>query len=794
MNFTDAYKVQSAIQMCDQVERVRGANRAKINNQANGAPPLSADDAAKMGLRVNFNDCSMAVLFQHGRRQYTNAFLSRNRFFKVRIPDAPEEHKLDWETQITALINKPMKRSRAYYETQRSQWASVLAHGFAPKIWPDADCWRPKFIALEDFRVQTDTECSLEDLPWFAVREAYTEGKLSKKVYGPEASSGWKKPACDRILSQLHNQLNSAQPNQWQTAPEKMAELVKQNGGYYASDAAPKAWLWHFYFYDDSDPNNSKWKLRVVVDATATGNVASSQDFLYDDGDTEFAPSLDQILHMQFGDLNNKAPFLLYSVRSLGFLLMEPCYWSNITTLRAIQHCLENMNAWLRIDDPAGRGRAQTVELMNKGILPAGVTIVPQAERHQINTQVLEVVQDRLKMLMDQASVSYTQDSQGQQSPDETATAVMARVSSVNAMMSGLLATAFNYAVFEYREICRRFCRKGSNDKDVIKFREQVLALNIPEIWLNSEKWEVEPEMPIGNGNPTMEQVQINQLMSARTAFSPEAQNEILHEFVTSTTGDPRRADAWVPLNKALQMTQAQEYAELVFSTLMLGVPTQGRSELNPVEQVEVLIGLMAGVIARIESTTNMATPAELAGFAQTEQFIQGLIQRIGQDPANIPVAKDASDKMGKLSNTVKGFEQRAQQAAQAAQQNGQNGNDGGAAAKVASAQITATATARIKEAEAAQKMHHKETQFVLGEKRKDEQTLAQIERDKAKNLNEIASTHLPSNRVAESISYPDAPASIQAQIEQQAGLTPAPASERKEKDGVPGPHSPASP
>lgn len=751
MNFSDASKVQSVLQSCEDVERIRGLNRAKILALANGNPPLDESSAAKMGLRVNFNDGSMAVHAQQGRRQYGNAFMSRGKYFKVRLPDAPEEHRVDWETEITNGINRPMKRSRPYFDLMRSQFASLLLHGMAPKVWHDSDCWLPKYIALCDFTVPTNTECSLEDLPWFSVREGYSEGKLAKKAFGPHADKGWNKPAVQKILAALHGQVNTTQPNEWMNAPEKMVSLMKQDGGWYSSDATPKIWLRHFYFYDDTDPMDCKWKLRVVVDQTnSSGFSSTTSEFLFDDGDTAVAADLSEILHCQFGDLNNDAPFKVYEVRSLGFLLMEACYWDNIITCRMVQHLMDNMNTWLRIENPTGEGRAQIAALMNKGILPPGVTVVPQTERHQVNGDLVDRVQGRMKTIKDEASVSYTQDMQGRQSPDETATAVMARVTAVNAMMSGLLMTAFNYEEFADREICRRFCKQGTTDKDCRKFQEQMRLRGIPKEWLDVERWEVEREIPIGAGNPTMEMVQANQLMQNRGAFSPQAQQEILHEYTVATTGNPRTAEAWAPVGKAPKTTSAVEFAQNAFAILMQGVPIQGRDELNAAEQANTLIGMLAGKVSSIEQTTNVTTPDQFAGLQTVSQFIAALIQRMSTDPQLIQLSKQFADKLGQLTNIIKGFGQRMNEAAQ---QHGQNGN-GEAAAKAQAMMFTAQTKAQIDEQKAAhklemdkvknaQKVHHNEADFVLKQQRENDAAVAETERQKLRVASEISTNVL---------------------------------------------------
>lgn len=744
MNFANAEKVMATIQATDEAAFIQSANRAKVNELFNGAPLLSPGDAKKLGLKINCNLGEAPVLGQSGRRQYQNAFLSRSTFFTVRIPEAPPEKQKNWESFITRKINKSLKKSLKYFELQRSKWAAVLLHGYAPTLFYDPNCVQPEFVALEDFRVPTDSKCDLSNLSWFAVRKAYTEGELACKVWGKYSMPGWDQEKIAEILEAYHDQNWEAGEAKWSDEPEKMAEIVKQNGGFYAGDAVPTISLFHFYFLDDSNPKKPEWRLRVVPDSQTLS--VPTDGFLFNDGKRCHARDIKNLLHVQFGDLNNKPPFLIHSVRSMGFLLMEPLFHRNLLDCRFLQHVHEHMNAWVRVSDVQGKARAQKMDLYDKGILPDGVTIVPNTERHQINPEIVSMAGERMESLKQQASVSYTQDSESGKNEDETATAVMARVSQVNAMMSGLLLTARQYEQFSCEEICRRFCLRRSDDIDAREFQKACKEFGIPSVFVNEEMWEVEVDMPLGNGNPTMEMAQSQMLMTNRVAFDTTAQQEILHEFALAVTNDPKKADRWAPIGKERGITDAQEHAELAFSTLMLGVPVQRKQGLSLIDQIDTMIGLLSGVVARIEKTGNMATPAEIIGMQNVEQYTQQMLQQLAADPKQKQHAKEAASVLGKLMNTVKGFAQRlAEQQKRAMMQNGENGASEAAVAQAKSQAVMMQAgtKAKVTELSARQKMQHKDAAFVKEQQRRDLQTAAEERRKDAAAFGDIQRDHV---------------------------------------------------
>lgn len=410
MNFNSALKVLNVLNATDIIERERSDNRDKITKGINGFPSLSADKAKQMGLKININWLEETVLAKQACLQYHNAFQSRNNFFTIDVPSMPPEHRQDWSLLLTQFVNKPMKASREYAGLVDNEFASVVAHGISPKIWLSQDKWLADFIAINDFRVATDTETSLRNLCWFAVRRRYTIGELVNRVFGKYADKGWDKKAIIKILTAYWDKNWETLTYDWATFPEKLTQLVKQNIGFYMSDAVPVITLWHFYHLDDEKPLKKHWLMKVIPDRTTRGvEGADEQNFLFK-SDEPVAEKLDHILHVQFGDLNGTPPYMFHAVRSLGFLLHESCFWMNLFRCRTFQHAWENFNLLWRSADGSPKARAQFLEFFHKGYVPNDVTILDQSQRHQINQELVEFVMGQAKQLMGEASASYTQD------------------------------------------------------------------------------------------------------------------------------------------------------------------------------------------------------------------------------------------------------------------------------------------------------------------------------------------------------------------------------------------------
>lgn len=743
MNFTTVEKILSTIRAGDPVDRIRQDNRLKVTNAANCVPPLTDQEAKQVGLKINIQWGGMMRLLAHARRQYLSAFWSNQHFFKVKMPFAPKENQSEWEEFITETINKPMRESVSYFEHHRSRWASVTAQGIGPLVWYDEDDWEPCFVAPCDFRVATDTTLDFKNLGWYAIRHIYTPYELLSKAFDNRRNNEWNKKAVADILKNYKevNYVEASQNYDWETSPEKLAELVKQDGGYYSGDAMPGIPLWHFYFEDDTDDKNKGWFLRIVPESGVVRG-ADTKDFLWTSTEP-VASKRDRLMQCQWGDLSIDPPFKVWSVRSLGFALLEPEFYSNLTLCRLLQHIHDNFNIWLRITDPVDKARAQVQEFSNLGVVRTGVTIIPKEERHQIDGNLVEMALAQLKQLEQEASSTYTQQIDTGTQKEQTAFETSVRMQQVNAMLGGLLLTAFKYASAEYREECRRFCKTDSTNDDVKTFLKRCKQMGIPRNHLNVDLWDIEPVTPLGMGNPTMAQAAAQQLMAMRPAYEPSAQQEILHDATLVITGDPRKAARWAPLGTKPDVTGGEEYVSGVFGTLMQGIPVRPPERILPVEQLDAILPMFGSKIQQVQKRDNVGSYEEITGLHEVFNYAMNLIKLLAADPQQKARVVGYSKQLTALYDNVKGFQQRLLTKVQA--QGKENGNGGTQANDMAKARTTmmmagvkAKATAdKAKLTEKLKAEHH-----VREQRRRDADTYAQIGRDNelAKSKNRLLS------------------------------------------------------
>jgi hypothetical protein len=738
-NFTDVARVGAVIWQMKQIDLIRSKNRALIDNLFNGLPPYTDKEVAENNISVNVNWQEGTLLLHQARRQYENAFLKPAYFFKVNLTKGPVVKRKDWSDIITKNINKPLKKSWSNIQLIRSKFAGVVLHGPGPQMWEDKHSWLPRFVAIEDLMIPTDAEISLDNLQYFAVRRYYTPGELFRKTHGKRVDPGWDVKAVEAKLDE-YKDLN-INPNQWTwtQSPEKMAELYKQNSSYFTSDVAPVIVMWDFFYKEEADGDKKEgWYRKMLFDVNGPDQSESpnsaKKGFAYDSGKRMFAEELEHILHIQFGDGNNKPPFLYHSIRSLGFMLFNVCQMNNRLRCKFTQHVFENLNILLRIQDPAGRAKALKVNLFDRGVMEEGVQIVPNTERHQVDTNMVSALLANFRQLIGEASSTYTQDVDTGTNKEQTATEIMAKVNSVNALLGSMLSMAYLQETFAYFEIGRRFCIKDSRDEDVKKFRARCIEDGVPENMLDIELWEIEPEQTLGQGNKVLEIAMAKELMSVRPLLSPTAQAEVLHIYIEAVINDPKLAERLAPLDATPKVTDSMHDAELSFGTMMQGVPVQVLEGTNNIEETETLLRLMAMSIKNALDSGGMGTKEQIIGWQLVAAHVEERIGLIAQDDQEKQRVKQYSDALGKLMNEVKGMAQRLMQ-----KQGEQNGNDPEMMLEMQKELLMTKQKLAAKDAQVKQKMTHTQQKFEADQQRKDVQLQSDIQEQQVRTRGDLA-------------------------------------------------------
>lgn len=743
MSFQDASKVWGVIDNMLQAGVGRANNRARINQVFNGNPPFTDAEARDNRIETNVNFLEGTRIIHSARQQFTGAFLKGDRYFTLDTDYPDPVKKIRFNQIINKRAAKLLKRSSKFTFALTNQIASTVLHGVGPVTWLKSGHWCPVARGVEEVLVPTNTLTSLENLSYFAIYTQFTAQELHAMAFGSGGNeNGWNKDLVRRIVKSLaeQQQFPGYTDMDWGTQymPEKIEEDFKQNAGWWGSDVVPTLKCYDFYF---RDVTSGKWHRRIIADKYS-GNGLAIEDltsqFLFNPKARSYGDDVSEIMHVQFANGAVVPPFKWHSVRSLGYLLYSVCHLQNRLRCKFTDATFEQMLWLFRVASDGDMEKIEKIDLYNCGVIPDGVSWVPQAERHTVDYATLSGAFNMMRQLMAESSASYTSDiDDGNSSKEMTATEIMAKVNSSNALMGSMLDTAYVQQEPQYREIVRRLALK--DNPECVEFRRRCEADGVdPEVWASVEDWDVVIERAMGAGNKMLQIAQSDRLLAIRPLLNPEAQQVVLHAYVEANTDDARLAELLVPMD-GRKPSPAVELATLSWGTLYSGQPVVIASELNRIEYAQTLLQMLASAIQQAMQSGRVPSAERVAGFANVGTHIGEQIAYIAQDNAEATVAtvKMFEDALGNLFNQIKAFaQQRAEMDAKEAQQGGVDG-------ELQKELIQAQAKARIREADAAQKRQQKEVAFLQQEARKDAAVLGEAQRAGARLQAEIAATDL---------------------------------------------------
>lgn len=689
MKFTTASAVESVVWQMKLADYPRGLRRAKIDELANGFPPYTEQEAREENLEVNTNDLTLSKILHDARRQFGIAHLTPDPLFTISLDFGPAWQRQKWQGIITKNLNRKIKKSLSYLESRRSVFANVVRQGPGPVAWEDRDMWCPEATPIEDILVPSNTLLTLKNIPFFCRYRQYTAHELYRLTSGPKVDPAWNLPlvkkACAWVDEQSRTLMGASWPEVW--APEKMSERIKSDGGVYASDAAPTVECLDFYFWDE-DGKQCGWKRRMILDAWGQPGVGGLDqspapptptrkfnigkgDFLYDSKDRIYADKISEIVHFQFADASAVAPFRYHSVRSLGFLLYAVCHLQNRLHCRFNEATFESLMQYFRVANPADMDRPGMIKLINKGVLREGVNFVPRSDRWQVDANLVNDALQLNRQIMADNSASFTQDfdfGDDKSSARETATRTNAKSNASAALVGSMLAQSYEYQLFQYREICRRFCKANSRDPDVRGFRKDCLTEGVPSEAINVERWDIQANRVLGGGNKSLQIGIADRLWQMRAVLEPQAQKQVDRIRIVAYTDDYNLAEELVQEDH--HVTNTVHDTENTFGSLMAGAYVEPAPGLNPIEVVETMLNQMEIRIGEINQSGAIGEPSDVAGLSKAEKYTAEFIRRLSQVPEEKQRVAEYGKRLGKLMNFVKAFAQRQQEAAQ--KKNGQ--------------------------------------------------------------------------------------------------------------------------
>lgn len=746
VKFSTVDHCEEMVWMMRQADLPRAENRVILNDTYNGQPPFDPTTAEENNIEVNRNFLEGTGNLTDARTQWNANFLKPGDVFTVRLDSGPAHQRGEWGTIITKNINRELRQSLSFINQARETGAGVLLHGIGPSNWFDRRSPVPKVIPISSLMIPSETDIDFSNLEYFAIFREMTPAELWSKTHGPKVDPGWNmdlvKGELKFVGEQVQKQVNATS---FQYMPERIAEIIKQDIGFWGSDAVPTIDYWDFYY---RATDKGCWYRKIFLDWSSSGREVDNNgkskpespnksQWLYDCGKRKYADSWQEILHCNFGDCSCVAPFKYHSVRSLGWMIWGIVDIQNQLQCKITEQAFSDLMWFFRVASLNDFNRLKKANFLQMGVIPQGIDWVKSNERFAPNPIFIQMVMDRGRDLMSQHSSSYTRNAERADAKEKTATQVMAEVNSINTMRSGVMGMAYTYENFKYREMCRRFSIPNNPDAMVKKFRKACLSEGVPAEYLNSERWDIEAERAMGSGNKTVQMAIVQYLNSIRQNLGPEAQRKVDHIGIQIMTEDVAVAEDLAPIKGQPPISRSAHDAELATERLMRGLPFTPTPQMVYEDYVGTWLRDMGLIVKGIQAAGQVGTQEQLIGLQNMATHIGTFLQIMAEDEAAGPKVRQYSDLLGQLMNVIKGFAQRLAEKTKAG--NGNGGPDQETQAKLQGKILLDQVNAKAKEEKSVQSQAQKQAGWELAEQRKDRELDAKIRRDETVEVMETA-------------------------------------------------------
>ena len=677
LKFDSADKVEQLIWDMRLADLPRSDNRKVLNRTYNGHPPWSEEEAEENNVEINRSDLSGVNALSQARRQWDNAFLKTGNYFSVTLDSGPPHKRTEWGHIISRELNRRLKRRRGMMEQLRAKGAEVVLHGIGPVNWKDRSSPIPIPLPISSLMIPSETDIDFDNLEYLAIFRESTPSQLYDLTHGPKVDPGWNLPLVKSQLEYVGEQYQK-QPNAtaYQYMPERIEELIKQDKGFWGSDAVPTVDWWDFFFREADDGQG--WYRRIVLDwdagdapttknapmpKTSRNRIGEDTHFLYSSGERRYAANLSEILHCQFADCSAVAPFKFHSVRSLGWMLWGICDLQSRLHCKFNEAVFQSLMWFFRVASNEQMTRLRQANFAHLGTIPAGVDFVKAQDRYTPDSGLITMAFARSRQLMSENAASFIQDfDKGATDKEMTATETMARVNSVNALVSGMLALAYTYEEFNYREICRRFCIKSNPDTDVRSFRLACIKQGVPAPMLDHERWDVSAERVLGGGNKTLEMAQVQFLQGLRKNLNPDSQRRVDHISIESATDDSALAEELAPIANQMKPSNSITNAQYATDRILRGLPYALPADAVFEDYILVWLRDLKALIEQMQNPMMGLNPEKLAGAFALAQATEPLIKQLHQD-------KEEKQKANLYQKALKQLEMGLQKMARKLQQ-----------------------------------------------------------------------------------------------------------------------------
>lgn len=557
--------ILAEIGQMETTEKNRREDRALVSSFFNGAPPISDAEAEELGFTVNVNHLFGYTELSNAADQMFSTFTKPTHLFTVELRDAPPGKAVEWGMKAQTAATRVLRKIRAFKPQMQGITGDATMHGEAVFHFVNRTFPLPKQAPLSKFLVPSNASTDPSELTHFA-REGEI-GLLKLSRIARNKSEGWNIANVNRLLAKLYGKEKELTENGFDAENVEEMEYRRQQNASI-DERRKTSWRVYYFYQKRCDLRHEPICCTIVLkDSESDGREDADAVVLYESDECYSATT--DIIHPIFMDCIIGGEMKWHRVLGLGTL--NYALNQSIETLicRAQQGTLEeSMNLW-EVGDNVSREELQQIMLKHNGILPAGITLVPN-RRNMDASGIQEMIQFFRQQGSKNARGVTPNNGDNNNQLEVQATAEMNNAASISNNRSSLFYDSIDPMWAEVWARLVNPCIEAEDDgySAIMDFQAEMQREAVSLYHLQPHNVIIAATRLVGDGLRSKELAIATFLTSNRAMFAPEVQPEITRTITALAIDNYAMAERFTPMQT--QPDNPQEMRALDENSTML--------------------------------------------------------------------------------------------------------------------------------------------------------------------------------------------------------------------------------
>lgn len=650
-------------------ESDRRSDRAKVGEFFNGAPPMTDEEAERLGLTVNVNHLFGYTEISDGADQMMARFTKPTHPFTVELETAAPGKAIEWSMAAQASVARVIRKAISFSTHYRGVCGDSTLHGesafhHVTKTYP-----LPRQAPLSKLLIPANATTEVGELNYF-VREG--ELTLARLQYlSTHNCPGWNKENIRRLLKKLYG--DSCTDDLFSDV--KNIEELEYNRQTGAAKGTFRRTSYPVYYFYEKECNlaTQPFSLTILLkngDAAEMGEDMKG-GVLYES--TGCYGGIHEILHPIFMDTVIGGEPRWHRVMGLGTLNYGLNQATELLICRAQQVTEEgSMNMW-KATNATVREDIERILMQHNGIIPEGMDLITQ--RFEPNYAGLLSMIQFYRQQGSKNARGVTPNS-GQSNDQLEVQAVFEQQLAASASNNRSANLDVQLSVM-WRETWRRFtnpyiesCDAGYSE--VMDFQADMKRQGIPLYCLQPSNVTIRAVQLVGDGIRSKELAAAQFLSANRQQFPPQMQAKITRIITALTLDNYALAEELAPIQETPdvpQMMRAESENAIMMTTRRPQVPAA--DDIDELHVMQHFPAMATMIEDGLKYQKASFTPPQAEAFQTIGAHVVMHIHRIEGKAANNKndqnriAAREFMDQLNKLAQMGQKLLNNMQQAGQ---------------------------------------------------------------------------------------------------------------------------------